>query len=243
MRVGLVPSGAVARADATVLAEQEQRRFASGCALAGLAAMVAVSLVAEAGAPVAHASSGKIVVIVMENEPYSKTLGSAQDPYIHSLIAQGELFTSYSAMTSGSLHDYLAMTRLVGSGRGHSSVSRHAPDVLDSIERAAHRALREAVVVHSPRMGPQRGSPSGCLKLDGWRQLREHTIATMPSVPRAGGGRAYSRRASLVTHAYRSPECPPGGCQDGLPGEDESLTVRIVRCGQGAEVRPGYSGE
>jgi acid phosphatase len=60
--------------------------------------------------PAAHALSGKVVVIVMENEAYTSIVGSSHAPYINSLIAQGELFTNYTAVVSGSQHNYLAMT-------------------------------------------------------------------------------------------------------------------------------------
>ncbi len=60
--------------------------------------------------PAAHAASSKVVVIVMENEAYTSIVGSSQAPYINSLIAQGELFTNYTAVVSGSQHNYLAMT-------------------------------------------------------------------------------------------------------------------------------------
>ena len=58
----------------------------------------------------ADAASGKVVVIVLENTQYSKIVGSSNAPYIASLIAQGELFTNYFAVNSGSLPNYLAMT-------------------------------------------------------------------------------------------------------------------------------------
>jgi hypothetical protein len=60
--------------------------------------------------PAAHAVSGKVVVIVMENQPYTNIMGSAEAPYINSLIAQGKLFTNYTAVVSGSQHNYYAMT-------------------------------------------------------------------------------------------------------------------------------------
>ena len=46
----------------------------------------------------------------MENEAYSKIVGSANAPYINSVIPQGQLFTNYFAVINGSLHNYLAMT-------------------------------------------------------------------------------------------------------------------------------------
>ena len=39
--------------------------------------------------PAAHALSGQVVVIVMENEAYTSIVGSSQAPYINALIAQG----------------------------------------------------------------------------------------------------------------------------------------------------------
>jgi hypothetical protein len=77
----------------------------------------------------AQAAVGRVVVIVMENKPYSKIVGSAQAPYINSLIAQGKLFTNYSAITNGSLRDYLAMT----SGLT-SNTSPPSPNVFQAID-------------------------------------------------------------------------------------------------------------
>jgi len=63
-----------------------------------------------ATAPVSSATSGRIVVIVLENEPYSAIVGSPDAPSLNSLIAQGKLFTNYRAVKGGSLPNYLAMT-------------------------------------------------------------------------------------------------------------------------------------
>ncbi len=58
----------------------------------------------------APATSTKIVVIVMENMPYSKIVGSSSAPFINNtMIADGVLATNYVGF-SGSVHDYLAMT-------------------------------------------------------------------------------------------------------------------------------------
>jgi len=58
----------------------------------------------------AAAQSGKVVVIVMENEIYDDIIGSSQAPYLNQLIPQGDLFTDYAAVASGSNPNYLAMT-------------------------------------------------------------------------------------------------------------------------------------
>ena len=55
-------------------------------------------------------AQSRVAVIVMENEAYSKIVGSANAPYINSVIPQGQLFTNYFAVINGSLHNYLAMT-------------------------------------------------------------------------------------------------------------------------------------
>lgn len=72
--------------------------------------LITATIVAASVPPAAQAVSGKIVVIVMENQLYTDIVGSAQAPYINSLAAQGELFTNYVAVINGSLHNYLAMT-------------------------------------------------------------------------------------------------------------------------------------
>jgi len=58
----------------------------------------------------AAAQSGKLVVIVMENNTYGNIVGGSQAPYLNQLIAQGRLFTDYQAVASGSNPNYLAMT-------------------------------------------------------------------------------------------------------------------------------------
>ena len=69
----------------------------------------AMSLLSLPG--VARAATGtKIVVIVEENTKYTDIVGNAQAPYIASLIAQGALFTNYTAVNQGSFPNYLAMT-------------------------------------------------------------------------------------------------------------------------------------
>lgn len=59
---------------------------------------------------VANASTGRVAVIVMENEKYTNIYQKAQAPYINSLISQGDFLNNYAAIIGGSLHDYLAMT-------------------------------------------------------------------------------------------------------------------------------------
>jgi hypothetical protein len=77
-------------------------------------------------------TSGKVVVIVMENQQYTHILGSSQAPYVNSLVAKGELFTNYTAVVSGSLHNYLAMTS--GSTVKQSPPS---PNVFQAIDATA----------------------------------------------------------------------------------------------------------
>jgi hypothetical protein len=75
------------------------------------------------------AQSGKVVVIVEENEPYDSIVGSSQAPYLNQLIANWELFTNYTAVASGSTPDYLAMT----SGLT-SSLSPPSPNIFQAID-------------------------------------------------------------------------------------------------------------
>ncbi len=58
----------------------------------------------------AAAQPGKLVVIVMENNTYDDIVGNSQAPYLNQLMAQGELFTDYTAVASGSNPNYLGMT-------------------------------------------------------------------------------------------------------------------------------------
>jgi hypothetical protein len=71
--------------------------------------LVAISLVGPLQG-VADAQTGKVVLIVLENEPYASIVGNSQAPYLNQLIAQGELFTDYAGVADGSNPNYLAMT-------------------------------------------------------------------------------------------------------------------------------------
>ena len=77
--------------------------------------LIAGCLVIAAGLAVAVqavsvAQSGKLVVIVEENESYTNIVGNSQAPYLNQLISQGQLFTNYTAVADGSNPNYLAMT-------------------------------------------------------------------------------------------------------------------------------------
>ena len=72
-----------------------------------------------------HHTSGPaepIIVIMMENKPYSDIVGNSNAPYIQSMIAKGTLYTNYQA-GPGSLPDYLANTSgLTGSTSGSDNI-------------------------------------------------------------------------------------------------------------------------
>jgi hypothetical protein len=78
----------------------------------------------------AQAQAGKLVVIVEENQTYGSIVGNSQAPYLNQLIAQGELFTNYTAVASSSTPNYLAMT----SGLT-SSLSPPSPNIFQAIDR------------------------------------------------------------------------------------------------------------
>ena len=92
-----------------------------------LCTSLAVSL--QAISATATAQSGKLVVIVEENEPYGNIVGNSQAPYLNQLIANWELFSNYAAVASGSTPDYLAMT----SGLT-SSLSPPSPNIFQAID-------------------------------------------------------------------------------------------------------------
>ncbi len=77
----------------------------------------------------AEAQAGKLVVIVEENDPYANIVGNSQAPYLNQLIANGELFTNYTAVASGSNPNYLAMT----SGLT-SALSPPSPNIFRAID-------------------------------------------------------------------------------------------------------------
>jgi phosphatidylinositol-3-phosphatase len=77
---------------------------------AGVGAVLVLAVGGLAGPSRAQAQSPRLAVIVMENEPYGNIVGSANAPYLNSLIGSGKLFSNYWSLKGGSLPDYLAMT-------------------------------------------------------------------------------------------------------------------------------------
>ncbi len=77
-----------------------------------VAGVLAAGWVAVPMDPSASALSGSpaVVVIVLENEPYTGIVGKASAPYLNSLIGQGLFFTNYHAQVRGSAPNYRAMT-------------------------------------------------------------------------------------------------------------------------------------
>jgi hypothetical protein len=99
--------------------------------IAGLAAAILVPIIpgSALAATTATAQSGKLVVIVEENEPYGNIVGNSQAPYLNQLIAKWELFTNYTGVASGSTPDYLAMT----SGLT-ASLSPPSPNIFQAVD-------------------------------------------------------------------------------------------------------------
>jgi hypothetical protein len=94
-----------------------------GCVLlaAGLAAAIPA---------ISAAQSGKLVVIVEENESYGNIVGNtAQAPYLNQLINQGELFTNYTGVADGSNPNYLGMTSGLTSAKSPPS-----PNIFQAID-------------------------------------------------------------------------------------------------------------
>jgi phospholipase C len=73
--------------------------------VATLALMPVTAMHAGAQTPVSH-----VVLIVDENKTYNKVVSSTCCPFIQSMIASGVLATDDHAITSGSVHDYYALT-------------------------------------------------------------------------------------------------------------------------------------
>lgn len=76
-----------------------------------------------------EAQSGKLVVIVEENESYGDIVGNSQAPYLNQLIAGGELFTNYTGVADGSNPNYLAMTSGLTSAKSPPS-----PNIFHAID-------------------------------------------------------------------------------------------------------------
>jgi hypothetical protein len=82
-------------------------------ALAGCAAGTAPSpppVRSSAASPAPVPELQHVLVIVMENKPSSRILGSRQAPYLNALAADSAVATDYAAIRHPSLPNYLAMT-------------------------------------------------------------------------------------------------------------------------------------
>jgi hypothetical protein len=99
--------------------------------------LLAISLTLPLQAATA-APAGKLVVIVMENETYGNIVGNSQAPYLNQLIGQGELFTDYAGVASGSNPNYLAMT----SGL-QSAQTPPAPNIFQAIDGSGTHTWKE----------------------------------------------------------------------------------------------------
>jgi peptidoglycan/xylan/chitin deacetylase (PgdA/CDA1 family) len=88
--------------------------------------------------PVNTPPEGKLVVIVMENQPYDSIVGSTQAPYLNQLIARGKLFTNYTSAAPSSNPNYLAMT----SGLT-SALSPPSPNVFQAIDHSGTTTWKE----------------------------------------------------------------------------------------------------
>src|SRR5215469_434290 len=99
--------------------------------------LLAISLALPLQAAAA-AQTGKLVVIVMENETYGNIVGNSEAPYLNQLISQGELFTNYAGVASGSNPNYLAMT----SGL-QSAQTPPAPNIFQAIDRSGTHTWKE----------------------------------------------------------------------------------------------------
>jgi hypothetical protein len=60
--------------------------------------------------------AGKVAVMVLENRPYERVIGSPNAPYLNRLARSGSLETRYYALTHPSLPNYIALT--TGSAQG-----------------------------------------------------------------------------------------------------------------------------
>src|SRR6266702_2364769 len=127
---GMRESGARVRGDFFFSLREDRRGEGRAMRKQGLilgCLVLGASLVGPVQA--AAAQSGKVVVIVMENEIYDDIIGSSQAPYLNQLIPQGDLFTDYAAVASGSNPNYLAMTSGLTSALSPPSANIGSPDL------------------------------------------------------------------------------------------------------------------
>lgn len=103
----------------------------------GLIAVCALLVAAGLAWPssAVRAQTGKLVVIVEENQPYGNIVGNRAAPYLNQLIAKGELFTNYTAVAPTSFPNYLAMTSGLTSAQSPPS-----PNIFQAID-GSHGAL------------------------------------------------------------------------------------------------------
>ncbi len=83
---------------------------------AGLCALVLAgcgggsSSAKTSAAPAGSVEASQVVLVVLENQNYADVVGSANAPYLNSLMAQGALATNYYANTHPSIGNYFMMT-------------------------------------------------------------------------------------------------------------------------------------
>lgn len=82
------------------------------CAVLAMAACGGGSSSAGAATtqPSGNSGANRVVLVVLENQNYADVVGSANAPYLNSLMAQGTLATNYYANTHPSIGNYLMMT-------------------------------------------------------------------------------------------------------------------------------------
>jgi hypothetical protein len=123
LRVAGILIAALALAGCTVV---------TGGSATGPAPASSASARSSSKAPLAH-----VVIIVMENKPSSRILGSASAPYLNALARRWAQATHYEAIGNPSLPNYLAMT----SGTTSGITTDCAPDACDASVRTIATAI------------------------------------------------------------------------------------------------------
>lgn len=90
-----------------------------------------------AGTTVAVPSTSPVIVILFENKGEAQVIGSADAPYLNSLVPKGSVATDYQAIAHPSQPNYLAL--FSGSPQGVTDDNVHdvtAPTIADQLEAA-----------------------------------------------------------------------------------------------------------
>jgi phosphatidylinositol-3-phosphatase len=134
-----------------------------------LVALLATGLLGARSVPARAASEPHVLVVMLENKGYAKTLGNCSaDPYLCSLASSYASFTAWTGVAYPSLPNYLAITS--GSTQGCTSDTCTGPYTGDLMAQLSAATIPWVMYAES--------MPSACLMKDAKPYVRHHNPGT-----------------------------------------------------------------